>query len=160
MKGDRIRGRLKALQVGVVFAVALGTPACNNDDEQIPGTYSVSVFEAEDTCDGEENQFTLVLDIRRQDDGFRVEINAAGQAGLLSGDIEPDGILVVTGTVTDTDGTRPRQVRLEMDIQRGRILEGRGLLTWNGTFPGVPGQCTQELNFTGFRENAVAPVVG
>jgi hypothetical protein len=160
---DRMRERLKGLSAWVVFASLIATFACDNESNEITGTYNAAVFESEDTCDGErDGPYPLQFEIARQGDGFSVLVNGAGP---LTGDIREDGILAVVGTVTGGDppcsgsGACPRQVQLEMDIRRGRIVEGAALITWNGTFPGVPGACVQELTFTGSRQD-LAPIIG
>ncbi|MFN2421527.1 MAG: hypothetical protein ABR527_09160 [Gemmatimonadota bacterium] len=153
---DRLKVWTKA-SAWIVFALSIAALACNSEDEEITGTYGVFVFESEDTCDDVENSYNLLIEITRQGDGFSVLINGSGP---LTGDFRDDGILAVTGTITETDGTRPRQALFEMDIQRGRIVEGAARITWNGTFPDVPGVCVQDLDFTGSRQDAAVPIVG
>ena len=160
---DRLKVWMKD-SAWIVFALSIAALACNSEDEEVTGTYTAIVFEDEDNCDGErDGPYPLRLEIARQGEGFSVEVN---DAGTLTGDIRDDGILVVTGTVTGGDppcseiGACPRSVRLEMDIRRGRIVEGAGRITWNGTFPDVPGVCVQDIAFTGSRQGALAPIVG
>jgi hypothetical protein len=156
---DRLKDRLKVwtkASAWIVFALSIAALACDSEDDEITGTYTAAVFESEDTCDDRQDQYSLEIEIARQGDGFSVLVFGSGP---LTGDIRDDRILAVTGTITETDGTRPREVRLEMDIRRGRIVEGAGRATWNGTFPDVPGVCVQDFDFTGFRQN-VAPIVG
>ena len=146
----------------LVVGVVLGLVACEDEESEITGTYQANVFESMDTCDNSRDSYGLEIEITRQGSEFRVLVN---DAGPLTGGLE-EGILVVTGTVTggdppcDATGACPRDVRLEMDIRRGRIVEGKGRVTWNGTFPGVSGVCVQEFDFTGFRRDARVPVVG
>lgn len=127
--------------------------ACDGD-ETITGTYSAIVFESSDTCDDSRDSYPIELEISRSGGGFRVLVNGAGP---LTGDIE-DGVLRVTGTVTEADGTRPRTVRLEMSILRRRIVEAKGRVTWEGTFPDVADTCVQDFDFTGGRRSEFVPL--
>lgn len=134
---------MRRIGTALVLAVAIVAAGCDDEDSTFEGRFSVQVFETEDTCDGTTNGFQVELRIDRVGDNrFTV---AFGDDAVLEGSLNSDGILVTQGTSTAGGFEADMQVNI---LVRRDLLEGNGVLVFDGTFPGVDGVCTQEFNLT------------
>lgn len=141
------------------IAVAMATmgSTCDDSDTRVTGTYQLSVFESQDTCDQELNQFGSSVTITALSGGGYT-VNFGGQ-GELTGDFSDEGVLVAQGVVDDQGDGKTTTMLVGLVIRQG-ALEGTGRLTYNGTFPGNSGACFQEFGLTGSRADNRAPVIG
>lgn len=134
---------MRRIGTALVLAVAIVATACDDEDSTFEGRFSVQVFETEDTCDGTTNGFQVELSIDRVGDNqFQVMF---GEDAVLEGSLNSDGILVAEGTSTAGGFEADMQVNL---LVRRDLLEGNGILTFEGTFPDVEGVCIQRFNLT------------
>jgi hypothetical protein len=145
----------------ILLAVALSTVAsvCEDDNDEITGTYQLLIFESEDECDNEINQYSSQATISRSGDGFIIEF---GDEGTLTGGFNDEGALEASGnTVVIVDGNPVAAfMQIQLIIQQGNISAGNGNLRYDGTFPGVPGTCTQTFSIDGSRADNLAPILG
>lgn len=138
----------------LLLAAALATGCDDEGDSAFEGRFSVQVFETEDTCDGTTNGFQVELGIDRVGDNmFEV---AFGDEAILQGSLNSDGILVAQGT--SNAGGVEADMRVNILVRRD-LLEGNGILTYEGTFPDVEGVCTQEFNLTRGNRLDLAPTL-
>jgi hypothetical protein len=136
--------------------------ACDDENDSITGTYNLFIGETLDTCDGILNDdITSQIVISRNGDEFTV---AFGDDGVLTGQLDNQGLIQVQGPVTTTIdvGGQPTEVAAFMEMQISIVresLQTTGRLTYDGTHPSSPGvQCIQEFSATGQRL-ALVPLV-
>ncbi len=141
----------------VLLAWATTASTCSTSDNRVTGTYTLSVFESQDTCDQELNSFGSVATISTQGEGYVIDF---GDEGELVGDFNAEGILVAQGTIDDQGGGRTTTMLVGLVIRQGQITDGSGRITYNGTYPGNDDVCIQEFVVTGKRNDSHAPVVG
>ena len=144
----------KALGLLALAAVTVAAD-CEDDELTIVGSYSLNVFESRDTCDQQLNEVASQIRIARAGgEEYRVEF---GDAGTLTGEFDDQGLLQVTGPLTATVvvGGVPTEVastmRMQVGLKRSGDIEASGRQTFDGTYPGVPGQCIIEFNSQGSR---------
>ncbi len=143
----------------LVTGMVVSTLACDDENDSITGTYNLFIVETLDTCDGTlNNNITSQIVISRNGNEFTV---AFGDDGVLTGQLDDDGLIQAQGPVTvtvDVNG-QSNEVDAFMQIQiliRRETLESNGRLTYDGTHPSSPGlQCTQEFNATGQRPSLI-----
>ena len=145
----------------VAFAVALLTvgSVCDDDDSRITGTYELLIIESRDTCDNDLNEVSSVATISRDESGFVIEF---GDEATLTGEFSSEGVLVAQGNIVVVrEGMEiPAFMQIGIVIKQGVITQGSGRLTYEGTFPGVPGTCVQEFGIAGSRTDSAAPILG
>lgn len=143
--------------LAVPIALASVASVCE-DDPPLTGTYHLRISESLDSCDDERNGYPLEVTISRNDSGFTIQIDGGG---TLTGDFDEDGVLVASGTIADLGGGRTTLMQIGIVIRQGQVTDGTGRITFNGTFPGEPGQCIQELFILGDRIGGdLVPVLG
>ncbi|HUP19824.1 MAG TPA: hypothetical protein VM778_07705 [Gemmatimonadota bacterium] len=147
--------------IAIALVGLTGVWACDdgNDDLTLEGTYVLTIAELEDTCDNDQNQYEATMTITRLDnDLWRIDF---GDEATLNGTLDADGILQAAGqaTVTVLVAGAPVEVAADMVMQTGLRLTGEieasGILTFEGTFPGVEEVCFQEFVAEGQRQNRV-----
>jgi hypothetical protein len=147
-----------------VLALAIGFVSigstCESADDRVPGTYRINITESRDTCDNpqELNSFVSEVTISQEGEGYILEF---GEEGTLTGAFSEEGVLVAQGDIVVVRGGLPIAAHMQVGfiIRQGQITAGTGRLTFNGTFPGRPGECVQEFSVTG-RRDSVSPILG
>ena len=153
---------MRTLMLLLVAGLAASALACDDDENSITGTYNLFIGETLDTCDGILNDdISSQIVINRNGDEFTVVF---GDAGVLTGQLDDQGLIQAQGPVTvtvDVNG-EPVMVASFMEIQISisrESLQATGRLTYDGTHPNSPGvQCVQEFGATGQRPS-LAPLV-
>jgi len=141
------------------MALALATmgSTCDESDNRVTGTYTLTITESRDTCDQEPNTFASSVTITAQSGGGYVV--SFGEDAELTGEFSDDGVLVAQGIIDDQGDGRTTTMIVGFLFRQGSI-EGTGRLTYNGTFPDVPTACIQEFGMTGQRSDNRAPIIG
>jgi len=139
----------------IALAVGAVTAACGDDDNFFEGEFSLTVFETNDTCDGTSNTFQVLMEIDQiQGNEFEVRF---GDEAVLDGTLNDEGVIVARGT--STAGGAEAEMLVNILVRR-ESTDGNGVLTFEGTFPGVEGVCTQEFRWTrGDRRDSFAPAL-
>jgi hypothetical protein len=143
----------------ILLAVVSATMAslCDDEDNRVTGSYRFDVVETRDTCDNELNGYSIEATISQAESGFTIQIQGDG---TLTGDFDDAGVLAASGTIADLGEGRTTFMQIGIVIKQSEITDGTGRITFNGTFPGEPGQCIQELFITGDRIGGdIAPVL-
>jgi hypothetical protein len=128
----------------------------------VEGTYELNVSVPVDECTGQSSSFTAEVTIEREGDDVTFFF---GDEATLTGTIDTESrIMTVDGVISvedpDTGGTFPGFMHMEARVTEGDIA-AVGTITFEGSFPGVPGICTQHFNVTGSRLNlAPYPLTG
>ncbi len=150
---------MRTFMLLLVTGMVASTLACDDEPNSITGTFNLFIREIEDTCDGTPNtDITSQIVINRDGDDFTV---AFGDDGLLTGQVDNQGLIQVQGPVTvtiDVNG-QPNEVASFMEMQISIVrerLEATGQLSYDGTHPSSPGvPCIQTFGATGQRPSLV-----
>ena len=146
-----------------ILTFAVAAPACENDPSLgVEGTYPTTLTYTTDTCVGDAGRSEAVeITIEREGDNVTFTI---GDSGTLTGTFDnTNRAMTVDGTILVQNpggGTFPGQMHMV-----GRVTEGDlnvlGTITFEGSFPGVPGTCERVFQGGGLRENlSVLPLTG
>lgn len=150
--GQPRRGRVVLVGASLF---ALGS-TCGDENPPLTGSYSLEIFETQDTCDNEANQFRSEATISRAGDDFELDF---GEQASLPAVLNDEGVFVAEGIIEDRGEGQTTFMRIELLIRRGDVVDGAGRITYHGTFPGVPGECEQRFNALGQRLG-LAPLLG
>jgi len=146
---------MRRIAIPLALAVGAVTAACGDDDNFFEGEFSLTVFETTDTCDGTSNSFQVLMEID-QLEGNEFEVRFGDEA-ILQGTLNDEGVIVARGT--STAGGIEAEMLVNILVRR-ESTDGNGVLTFEGTFPGVEGVCTQEFRWTrGDRLDSLAPTL-
>lgn len=146
-----------------ILAFAVAVPACENEPSLgVEGTYPITLTYNTDTCVGDIGRSEAVeITIDREGDNVTFTV---GDAGILTGTFNnEDRSMTVEGTILVANpggGTFPGDMRMVARVTEG-FINVLGSITFEGTFPGVPGTCERAFDAGGQRENlSVLPLTG
>lgn len=144
--------RIGTWMIALVVALAAGCE--NTPSTGVEGTYQLNVSIPVDECTGQSSSFSAQVTIER--DGDDVTFLFGDDATLTGTFDDETRIMTVDGTILgndpDTGGTFPGMMHMEARVTEGNIA-AVGTITFEGSFPGVPGICRQHFNVTGQRLN-------
>lgn len=146
-----------------IVAFAVAAPACENEPSLgVEGTYPITLTYTTDTCEGDAGRSEAVeITIDREGDNVTFTV---GDAGTLTGTFDnTNRAMTVDGTILVPNpggGSFPGQMHMVARVTEGDI-NILGTITFEGTFPGVPGTCERAFQAGGQRENlSVLPLTG
>jgi hypothetical protein len=120
----------------------------------VEGTYPITLTYTTDTCVGDVGRSEAV-EITIERDGDNVTFTV-GDAGTLTGTIDNESrVMTVDGTIlvpNPSGGTFTGDMHMVARVTEGDI-NILGTITFEGTFPGVPGTCERAFQAGGTREN-------
>ncbi|HET6362384.1 MAG TPA: hypothetical protein VFH11_10010 [Gemmatimonadota bacterium] len=138
----------------LAFAV-MAAPACENDPSLgVEGTYPITLTYVTDTCVGDEGRSEAVeITVERDGDDITIDV---GGAGTLTGTFNNENrAMTVDGTIlvqNPSGAPFPGEMHMVARVTEGDISV-LGSITFEGTFPGVPGTCIRSFEATGTRAN-------
>ena len=137
----------------IALAVVVLAAGCENSPSTgVEGTYRLTVLYNTDTCLGEQGR-TESSEVTIERDGDNVTFRF-GDEGTLTGTFNPeDRVMTVDGTILFDDpegGTFSGRMHMIARVTEGDI-SAFGTITFEGTFPDVPGTCTRGFSITGQR---------
>ena len=137
------------------MAFAVAAPACENEPSLgVEGTYPITLTYTTDTCVGDVGRSEAVeITIDREGDNVTFTV---GDAGTLTGTFDDENrAMTVDGTILVPNpggGSFPGQMHMVARVTEGDI-NILGTITFEGTFPGVPGTCERAFQAGGQRAN-------
>jgi len=141
--------RLRIWTTALIAAFAVGCE--NTPSTGVEGTYQLNVSIPVDECTGQSSSFSAEVTIERDGDDVTFLF---GDAATLTGTFDDETrIMTVDGTILVDNpggGTFPGFMHMEARVTEGSIA-AVGTITFEGSFPGVPGICRQHFNVTGQR---------
>ena len=145
----------------IALATAVLAAGCENSPSTgVEGTYQLAAEYTIDECSGQQGRsFSSEVTIERDGDNVTFLF---GDAATLTGTINPeDRVMTVEGTILveepDGEGTFTGHMRMVARVTEGEF-NGLATITFEGTFPGVPGTCIQAFAAEGERRGNLSPL--
>jgi hypothetical protein len=141
--------------MAVMTIATIAAAGCDREPSTgVEGTFELTVSIHTDTCTGQATAFGSEVTIERTDDNVTFRF---GNEATLTGTIDPESrIMTVSGMIVIQDpegGTFTGEMRFDQARVTEDEIHGFGSITFEGTFPGVPGTCQQLFNTSGLRES-------
>ncbi len=141
--------------IPIVALAVLAATSCENEPSLgVDGTYPITITYTTDTCAGDAGR-SEALELTVERDGDDVTFTV-GDAGTLTGTFNnEDRTMTVDGTIAVPDpigGSFTGDMHMVARVTEGDI-NILGTITFEGTFPGVPGTCERAFQAGGQRAN-------
>jgi hypothetical protein len=157
----RYRGRtfMRHGKWTIALAVLVMVAGCDDTSSTgVEGTYEVTLTYNVDTCVNDVGRSEAIeITIEREGDNVTFLI---GDSGTLTGTFDNETrIMTVDGTILAPDpggGTFSGEMLMFARVTEGE-LNASGGITFEGTFPGVPGTCERAFLATGERRGNLSP---
>ena len=141
--------------IPILTLVVIAVQACDSEPSLgVEGSYPITLTYTTDTCVGDVGRSEAVeITVERDGDNITITVD---DAGTLTGTFDEETrAMTVDGTIlvpNPSGGTFTGDMHMVARVTEGDI-NILGTITFEGTFPGVPGTCERAFSATGRRAN-------